>query len=380
MRLLSGEHGSRQSFSKNARIITIELIANILNRDRTNMNPRRLETTFFISLLLIASVVVFLIFLPYFDAIILGFTLSVLFRPLYRRVTKIFLGYEAAAAFFMIFLVCVIIFAPLIYFGVKIFAEAGQLYVTIMHNGASAPGSTLGMIQANLHKLFPAVNFDVQTYTRYFFDWLIQNLGGFFSSFWNVAATIFFSLFVFFYFLKDGPSIKEAMLTWSPLERHETDNVLDRLHDATASMLRGSLIVAICQGVLAGVGFYIFGLPQAALWSLVAGVASLVPIVGTAIVAVPAVFYLFLQADIFNAVGLALWCFFAIGSVDNFILPSVSNPRKGHLHPLLVLLSIIGGIVFFGPIGFLAGPMALSFLYALLSIYPALILKRENQV
>ena len=99
-----------------------------------------------------------------------------------------------------------------------------------------------------------------------------------------------------------------------------------------------------------------------------AAIAALIPSVGTALVFVPAIILLFISGQIFAAFGLLLWGALAVGLIDNFLGPKLIG-RGMHLHPLLVLFSVLGGIVFFGPIGFVLGPIILSLLFALLDIY-----------
>jgi predicted PurR-regulated permease PerM len=111
-----------------------------------------------------------------------------------------------------------------------------------------------------------------------------------------------------------------------------------------------------------------FGVPNPALWSGILVIASFVPTVGTALVNVPIVLYMFLTGDVLPAVGLAIWATAAVGMVDNFLGPHIIG-RGTRLHPLLTLFAVLGGITLFGPIGLLAGPVVMSLLLALLHIY-----------
>jgi len=138
------------------------------------------------------------------------------------------------------------------------------------------------------------------------------------------------------------------------------------------SVVKGSLIVGVVQGVLTGVGFALFGVPNPALWATIAAIASLIPTIGTGLVLIPGISYLFLVGASSNAIGLIIWGVFAVGLVDNFLGPKLIE-RGVKIHPFLILLSVLGGIGLFGPIGFLAGPLILSWLFALLDMYPALI-------
>lgn len=105
--------------------------------------------------------------------------------------------------------------------------------------------------------------------------------------------------------------------------------------------------------------------------------AALIPGIGTALVLTPAIMFLFLKGEVFSGVGLIAWGMGAVGLVDNFLGPKLVG-RGMRLHPLIILLSVLGGIGFFGPIGFLLGPLTISLLFALLNIYSSLTTKEKS--
>jgi predicted PurR-regulated permease PerM len=104
------------------------------------------------------------------------------------------------------------------------------------------------------------------------------------------------------------------------------------------------------------------------LWGSFAVVAALIPGFGTALVIVPGVIYLFFASTTLHAIGLLIWGILGVGLIDNYLGPLLVN-RGVHIHPFLILLSVMGGLVFFGPIGFIAGPLLVALLFALLEIY-----------
>ncbi len=154
----------------------------------------------------------------------------------------------------------------------------------------------------------------------------------------------------------------------SPLAEADDETIFKKLALAVSAVVRGSLIVAFIQGILATVGFMIFGLPNPVLFGTIAAIAALVPGVGTALVLVPAIGYLFLSGNTFGAAGLFIWGTVVVGLVDNFLGPQLIG-NKMKLHPLAVFLAVLGGIVFFGPIGIIVGPLVISLFSALLDVY-----------
>jgi predicted PurR-regulated permease PerM len=171
-----------------------------------------------------------------------------------------------------------------------------------------------------------------------------------------------------YYFLKERARVDDAITRFSPLAPAETSALVKRLKQTINSVVKGSLFIALIQGALTAVGFLIFGIPNAVLWGSVAVIGALIPSVGTALVMVPGIIYLLLTSHTGAAIGLAIYGFIGVGTVDNFLRPYLVGGQAS-IHPLLVLLSVLGGIAFFGAGGLFLGPLVVSLLLGLLSIY-----------
>jgi predicted PurR-regulated permease PerM len=133
-------------------------------------------------------------------------------------------------------------------------------------------------------------------------------------------------------------------------------------------VIRGYLLIALIQGILMGLGLVIFGVPNPALWGLVAGIAALVPTIGTGLVAIPIIIYLYTTGDTASAVGFLAWATVIVGLIDNLLNPIIVG-RKINIHPLVILFSVLGGIALLGPAGILVGPLIVSLLYTLGNMY-----------
>jgi predicted PurR-regulated permease PerM len=339
------------------------------------MESKQIEKQFFVALLLIALGLVFFIFLPYLDAIVLAVTLAILSNPFYRSMRKAMPRWEGIAAFLTVMLAVVVILTPLTFFGFRIFGEAQQLYVRF----ASGDGGTaFTAFSKQVEQFAPWLKIDITSNTKQILGALIQNLGVIFSKLAGVIGTFFLALIALYYFLKDGAKLRRAIVQVSPLSLPHTEEILAKLGVMANSVIKGSLVIAIIQGVLVGLGFLVFGVPNPVFWGAVSIIASLIPFLGTAIVVVPAVIYLFVGGNTIPAFGLVGWGIFAVGLIDNFLRPQFIE-RDAKIHPFLVLLSVLGGIALFGMTGFLLGPLVLSLLLALLDIYPSLILERDHE-
>ncbi len=177
----------------------------------------------------------------------------------------------------------------------------------------------------------------------------------------------------FFFFLKDGTRFKESVIRLSPLNETYNHEITEKLEISIRSVLKGTLFIALIQGVLAGIGFLIFGIPNATLWGSIAMIAALIPGAGTGLVVVPGIAYLFFSGKIAAAIGLFIWGAVMVGMVDN-VLMSTLYGRGIKIHPLIILFSVLGGLSFFGPTGFLFGPIAVGLLLTLIKIYSSFVL------
>ncbi len=171
-----------------------------------------------------------------------------------------------------------------------------------------------------------------------------------------------------YYFFADGSVMVQAILRLTPLERHRTQELLDQFDSITRAVVAAMLLAAFSQAVLAGIGFYVAGVGSVFLLSVLTMLLALVPFVGSAIVWGPVCFWLYaVQGRTTAALCLLTYCLVIVSVIDNVVKPAVLHGRS-NIHPLLALLSVLGGIQALGPIGIFVGPMAVAFLQTLLNM------------
>jgi len=329
-------------------------------------NP--LASYFFGILLLGVVVLVGFIFYPYLNVFIVSLVLAVMFRPMYAKLREMLGGRGVLAAIISTIIAFAVLLGPVAFIGTRIFTEAKTLYISLARGGDIFDSFGVRNLEANIRAIAPHLNVDLQTYIRQAIGWIVQNAGATISTASNVVLGTFLSIIILYYFFKDGHRLRGMLLRLSPLPNHYDEEIITRLSQTVNSIIRGSLVVAIIQGILTGVGFAIFGVPNAVLWGSIAAVAALIPAVGTSLVAIPAIIFLFVSGSIPQAIGLLIWSGTAVGLIDNLLGPKLIG-SKARIHPVLILISVLGGIQFFGPIGFLAGPLAVSLLLSLFHIY-----------
>ncbi len=342
--------------------------------------PKTRQLVFFILFLIATLTVFFFIAAPYIGAIFLALITATLFKGPHERLLTFFNGRKNLAALTSVVLVLAIILIPLLIIGPLLVKESATLYATVQDSNTDLESldKTVGALETFLNSRFPSLQVDLDRFLNIgpYIDraliWLSGNLASFFSNVLRITLSAFLYVLSLFYLFKDGKTLTKNIILWSPLfDMHDT-LILHKISTTVISVLRGQLMVGLIQGFLTGLGFWIFGVPNPIIWGSVAAVSSLIPAIGTSFVSIPAIVYLLITGDAWQGIGLLLWAAVAVGTIDNILAPYLMN-RGVQIHPFLVLVSVLGGISFFGPIGFIAGPVVLSLLFALLELYPIIV-------
>ncbi len=324
------------------------------------------QTIFYGILMLIVFALSLLIFWPFLVVLVLAAMISVILSPLDQRIRSVVKS-SNLSALITILLLIVLIVVPLSFIGNQLINEAQGLYARLSSGSVVSLDYITAKFESVVQRYIPTFTFDAKAYLSGFSSWIVDRLGGIFSGTLDLAVKFMLMLVALFYFLRDGKKFKESILLISPFPEGKDKIVLGSLNEAIRSVMLGSVIIALIQGVLSGLGFYMFGVPNATLWGTVAGIGSLVPGVGTGLVWIPAVIYLFFYGTGIYWILQLVWSVVFVGLIDNFLGPIILN--KGiNIHPILILFSILGGLQFFGPEGFLLGPLVVSMLFALLRI------------
>jgi len=333
-----------------------------------------LQATFLYIVLAGLLVLAFFILRPFLVPLALAAVFATVLYPVYLITLRRIIKSPNLAALGVALFGLLIISIPLAFVGTRIVHEAQDFYRVMTSETGSLyinnaveyayewSGNIMGRSDA------PMITTELNAYVGKAVSWLVQNLGGAFSSVAALVADLLIFCMARLFLLRDGESLKRAVVRLSPLKDIDDELVFSRLRRAVNSVVRGSLLVAVVQGLLTGTGFTLFGISNGVLWGTVAMISALIPGVGTSLVIIPGVLYLFAFGHTASAIGLLLWGIVAVGLIDNFLGPKLMGSGM-QLHPLFILLFVIGGIGMFGPAGIFLGPLCLSLLFAFLSIY-----------
>jgi predicted PurR-regulated permease PerM len=344
------------------------------------MTRSNYQFIFYIVLLIGVAVFFFFIAAPFISAIFLAIITAVFFQPIHQRIVKRFNNQKNLPSIVSTAIVLALIFIPVIFIANLVVRESATLYSNIQDTNIDSGTITqiVKPIETYVESKIPGLDIkvdqflDLDVYVKKGFVWFSQHVASFFSGILNLTFGLFIYILCLFYVFREGHLIFKNILAWSPLFDTQDTIVLNKISAAVNSVLRGQLMVGLIQGGLTGLGFWIFGLQNPVIWGVVAAIASLIPAVGTSLINIPAIIFLLVTGSLPQAFGLLVWAILAVGLVDNILGPHLMK-RGVTIHPFLILISVLGGLSFFGPIGFIAGPVVLSLLFALLDLYPTIV-------
>jgi len=331
------------------------------------MNNQKIQTYFFIFLLLITTALMIWVFYPFIGVLALAGVLAVTFQPLFEKIKSI-LKIDWLSSFAVILILAIFIIIPLILVGWQIFQESQGLYSELVANKVIYLDKINAFVEGPLKNFVPNFSIDFGSYIEKILSWIVSNMGPLVSGATQVFFDILLTIIALFFFLKDNEKVKKILIKISPLDDKYDNLIIEKLGIAVDSVIRGSLLIATVQGIIAGIGFWIFGVPSPTFWGTVGVIASLVPGLGTTLVILPAVIYLFISGSYIAALGLAIWGAVIVGSIDQILRPIVFK-RGVAAHPIFILFAVFGGLSLFGPLGLIFGPVILSFYLTLLDIY-----------
>ncbi len=324
--------------------------------------------------LFVTGVVIYLfwqVIKPFALILLLASVVAIILSPIERRLRAV-LKHSKLSAGAMTFAVLILIFLPLLMFLIITARQASDLIQTSLQdrswveqiNPATSP--LIALLPEPVQTQILAV--DLSELGKSVASWAFQNIGSLFSSTTKFVFNAFLFFLCLYYLLVDRDRLAKELMELSPLRDSMDTKIFKRVVGTVRSVVFGVLIVAIIQGIFAGIGMTIFGVPGALIWGMLTILAALVPLVGTGVVLIPAILYLFFTGSVGAAVGLLIWSLVFVSMADNLIGPYLIGGST-HMHAFLVLISILGGLSTFGAVGAIAGPTILAALLALIELY-----------
>ncbi len=317
---------------------------------------------------------------PYIGSIVLAFIISLLMFPLHERIEQRFLAYPNFAATLSCLFLTVIIIIPLLFVAITILRQGvvsfGNLYSWVTQGGAKEIFE-LPLIQNSLHKLGEWLPFEsiepqqvisrIATTVSGFSAEMISMSSKILGDITGIIINFLLMIFVLFFLLRDHEKIIQTLRHVLPLSRSQEDTLLNEVEKVAKSAVLGSFLTALAQGIVGGFAMWLVGF-AGLFWGGMMAFASFIPVVGTALIWLPAVGYLCLSGEWQWGIFLALWGIFVVGSIDNLLRPLLMKGNSG-MNTLLIFFSLIGGLQVYGLMGLIYGPIIFAVTLVLFRMY-----------
>lgn len=319
-----------------------------------------------------------LIMAPFLTALALAAVIVTLCSPLYYwLVPRMPRQSTSLAAFCSTVIAFVAGILPIIIVTTMIVGEVANVYQQVESSGEITLGGAVTMIEDQISAYVPGFQLNLTEQLGLVAEWFTGNIANIFASTISLFFLFFIALIASFYFFRDGHELLQVVIKASPLPDDEDKQILDRLGRAVRGVFTGTLLVAIIQATLATIGMTVVGVNNAILLGCLVAIAAMIPGVGTGIIMIPVSLIVIFSGQVGWGIALLIWSVAAVGVVDNLLGPHLMS-RGNNMHPFIILISVLGGLSLFGPIGFLIGPVVVTLFLVLLEIYNHYIVQEQR--
>jgi predicted PurR-regulated permease PerM len=347
--------------------------------ERPNISATSFRTAFVLLLVIAVSILFIAVAWPLLKPLLLGAMLAGLFRPLYNWMTRLVRGRRSLAATLTLLILFILVAGPVSAFVGVVVSQALNVSDHAIpwvqqHFGSASTFNAHDWIVQRFPAVAPYVPEQAQIMegigrtAKAAGAFLVAGATQFTAGTAGVLLDIFVMLYAMFFFFRDGAKIIDRIFYYTPLTHDDEVLVLERLTSVTRATIKGTIVIGIIQGALAGLGFWIAGLDGAAFWGTVMAILSIIPGIGAALVWVPAVIYLYIVGQPLTATLLLAWCAAIVGTIDNILRPTLVG-KDAKMPDLLILVGTLGGLFLFGPIGFIVGPIVCGLFLTAWDIY-----------
>lgn len=328
-------------------------------------------------LLVLGITAVFLAMIrPFLTAVMLAGIFTSLTLPLYRRLLVVTRGRRSPASLLCLLVIVLVVIVPLGFLVGVVTAQAMRVANSaapwVQERFENPDEAMTWLHQQPFYDRFAPYQDDILTKVSEVVGTLSSLLVGSLSAVTIGTVEFFFMLaimlYAMYFFLIDGDKLLDRILYYLPLEDQDERRLMEKFTSVTRATIKGSVVIGVLQGGLAGLALWIVGIPQALFWTVIMIVLSIIPGIGTALVWLPAAVILAIGGSWGKAVGLALFCGLVVSTIDNFLRPRMVG-RDTQLPDLLILLATLGGIALFGLLGFIIGPIVAALFVTTWEIY-----------
>lgn len=351
----------------------------------TSMKKEGMASWVFLMLFFGLAALAFWIVSGFVTAMLGGAIMAYIFHPVYRwLVGKT--RQETLSALLITCLAVMLAIVPVAFVVGNAADEARLVYIRtlqIVNTGQLLPGECLPAASTLCTAYARAGAFisdpDVQVYVQDAVSkgstFVITKVTGMLLALPSILLRALIALFTMYYLLKEGPDLVRKVQGLLPVSKRHEAHIINKLGEVTHAVIFGSIVVAVVQGFLGGIGFWAVGIRSPVIWGAIMSIFAVIPFLGTGVIWGPAGIMLLLEgvtggdpSSTYKGIGLLVYGLLLVSTIDNVIKPRIIGDRAG-LHPVMVLVGVLGGLATIGLVGFVIGPLVLALLFSTLRIY-----------
>lgn len=328
----------------------------------------KIESIFQLTLLILFVFLFLYLLTPFVFILLLALAVVITSYPLYTKILQLVVK-PSISALIMLFIITIVVLFPTYFIGLLLYEQTVTIYEqkdillesTLLENCSH---TVCDVVYEHITTLINSLNVLLNNFALQIND----NIGTILNSLSQFLVQIFMFYVSLFYFFINKDSFISNIKKITPLKVHTKEILLLKLKKVCRAVFINNLLIASIQGVLVGVGLYFFGIAGSALWGLIAAFLALIPFIGASIIWFPVALFLLLSGELLAGLSLLIYGSLIIAGSDTLLRPLLLE-KSIHVHPFLILLSIMGGIQVFGFVGIFYGPIIISVLVALLEVY-----------
>jgi predicted PurR-regulated permease PerM len=333
----------------------------------------RMRMFFFFSLIVLLSIAMLYLFAPFFYPIFWAAIIAVMFAPFHNWCVKTF-KHPGTSAFLSLTTVLVVLIIPLSILATLIVSQSFDLYQSIAARDLSqdVTNITAWADSAGLAPYIAEAKTQAPQYitqiAEFSTNFVLKSASGITQNSLQFMFMFFLMLYTLYYFFKDGKRMLKRLMHLSPLGDKYEQKLFDRFNSVTRATMKSTFIIGGIQGFIAGLMFWLVGIEGALIWGVIMTILSIIPAIGSVIVWLPAGLIMLALGHVWQGVTILVVGTFVISALDNLLRPPLIG-KDVEMHPLLVLVSTLGGLIIFGVSGFVIGPIIASLYLAIMNIY-----------
>jgi predicted PurR-regulated permease PerM len=304
----------------------------------------------------LVSILAFFLFKTFWQYLAFSFIFALLFHKLFKRLARKM--HPNLAATIIVVGILLLLVIPTIYIITQAVKQVPGAYTNFIN--ALSKEEIPGVLGFSADQTLDFITRGAEAVREN----VLANGAGYLNQMTNILLGLFLMFMTTFFLLRDGEKMYDYVVHTLPVRKHNTREFSAKMLTIVNAVLLGQLVTAVIQGILAGLVFWILGVPNALLLGILTVLLSIIPMLGPFLVYIPVAIYLFFTAPLWKAVVLLGFGTIILSQIDNVIRPYIAH-RTAAIHPLTVIIGVVAGLKLWGLIGFILGPLVLAAFFAL---------------